>query len=115
MAESAHLAVTSGEQRRSVSSCRREHLDGTLDQRYWPHSTECHCPKEHRVTGNDGIAAERIGSTPSAEVSERWNGLARQAPEPGQLILVPGGAGYIGTVLVPKLLARGYHVRVLDR
>jgi nucleoside-diphosphate-sugar epimerase len=43
------------------------------------------------------------------------NGLAPEAPKPGQLLLVAGGAGYIGCVLVPRLLERGYRVRVLDR
>ena len=45
----------------------------------------------------------------------RSNGLASTAPNSDQTILVAGGAGYIGSVLVPKLLHRGYRVRVLDR
>ena len=29
-------------------------------------------------------------------------------------VLITGGAGYVGAVLVPKLLSKGYHVKVLD-
>jgi nucleoside-diphosphate-sugar epimerase len=45
----------------------------------------------------------------------RGNGLPPEAPRPGQAVLVTGGAGYIGCVLVERLVRRGYEVRVLDR
>src|SRR4051795_12230618 len=57
-------------------------------------------------------------STPASPIGpggRRGNGLSAVAPEPDQTILVAGGAGYIGSVLVPRLVARGYRVRVLDR
>ena len=54
-------------------------------------------------------------STPFAPGESRSNGLAAEAPDPDQTLLVAGGAGYIGSVLVPRLLDRGYRVRVLDR
>src|SRR4051795_13340424 len=57
-------------------------------------------------------------STPASPIGpggRRGNGLSAVAPEPDQTILVAGGAGYIGSVLVPRLVERGYRVRVLDR
>lgn len=55
------------------------------------------------------------GGVTEDRTQDRHNGLAAKAPEPDQLILVAGGAGYIGSVLVPRLLERGYRVRILDR
>ncbi|MDQ3936330.1 MAG: SDR family oxidoreductase [Actinomycetota bacterium] len=52
-------------------------------------------------------------SLPGRDV--RSNGLAPEPPERGKKVLVAGGAGYIGCVLVPRLLDRGYEVRLLDR
>jgi nucleoside-diphosphate-sugar epimerase len=50
-----------------------------------------------------------------APLARRTNGLGPDAPEPGRLVLVTGGAGYIGAVLTRRLLDRGYRVRILDR
>jgi len=44
----------------------------------------------------------------------RGNGLPPHPPDGGRSVLVTGGGGYIGCVLVPRLLDRGYRVRVLD-
>ena len=40
--------------------------------------------------------------------------LEKPAPLTVSRVLVIGGAGYIGSALLPKLLAKGYHVRLLD-
>jgi nucleoside-diphosphate-sugar epimerase len=44
----------------------------------------------------------------------RSNGLSAEPPERGRHVLVTGGGGYIGCLLVERLLERGYRVRVLD-
>src|SRR3954451_16062720 len=60
----------------------------------------------------ESAATATSSSLPGTDA--RSNGLAAAAPEPGLRVLVAGGAGYIGCVLVERLLARGYRVRVLD-
>jgi len=40
--------------------------------------------------------------------------VAAPAPQPNDTVLVVGGAGYIGSIVVAKLLQRGYRVRLLD-
>src|SRR5690348_12374137 len=56
---------------------------------------------------------EKDGSIQPGQI--RHNGLSPTAPNPDQTILVAGGGGYIGCVLIPRLLDRGYRVRLLDR
>jgi nucleoside-diphosphate-sugar epimerase len=51
----------------------------------------------------------------SLERDLRSNGLPPEPPRRGLRLLVTGGAGYIGCVLIERLLSRGYRVRVLDR
>jgi nucleoside-diphosphate-sugar epimerase len=55
------------------------------------------------------------GSVSFSDQETRSNGLWPEPPDRGRTVLVTGGGGYIGCVLVGRLLDRGYRVRVLDR
>jgi len=46
--------------------------------------------------------------------SYRIEPRAKQPTKAGKRVLVCGGAGYVGTALIPQLLSSGYKVRVLD-
>lgn len=61
------------------------------------------------MASEDGTRTRLVGR------DARSNGLPEEPPRSGLRVLVTGGAGYIGCILVERLLARGYEVRVLDR
>jgi lipopolysaccharide/colanic/teichoic acid biosynthesis glycosyltransferase/nucleoside-diphosphate-sugar epimerase len=103
---------TNGDVQEVVERCRAERLDFRV------------LPPLDQLLNGVAEAATPVVSHPSAEAgaSSAAPGNGHDAGEAGPLtaprrpstLLVTGGAGYIGSWLVRKLLERDYHVRVLD-
>ena len=61
------------------------------------------------------IGGARLWSTIwKGTVQAEGSQTVRPAQRPIRTVLVIGGAGYIGSALLPKLLSKGYRVRLLD-
>ncbi len=66
---------------------------------------------------NVALIGARIWSTVWKSFNQEDRGTLRESatvPGPGDAVLVIGGAGYIGSALIPKLLESGYRVRLMD-
>ena len=62
---------------------------------------------------NQWLESTRVGALlPSVNSSNDFTVVTSGDPVP---VLVVGGAGYIGSIVVRKLLDRGMHVRLLDK
>jgi nucleoside-diphosphate-sugar epimerase len=60
------------------------------------------------------MSADRSNGQHAANGRGHANGGAPARPKRLGRVVVIGGAGYVGSVLIPKLLERGYNVTVLD-
>src|SRR5438270_53800 len=71
-------------------------------------------PFAHPTSRTLKRGTRRIRADPSTEGNRGMNSSPSPTAADAPKVFVPGGAGYVGAVLVPSLLEAGYRVRVLD-